>query len=125
MKLFLDQGVPQRAATLLREGGRDAVHASEVELSSAADAVILDWCRNNGAVVVTLDADFHTQVALSRATSPSIVRLRLQGLKGPATARLILEIVDAHQEALAAGALVTVQPGRLRLHRLPITRKDP
>lgn len=122
MKLFLDQGVPRRAAALLREAGREAVHAGEVGLSSADDRVILDWCLANGATVVTLDADFHTLIALSGGTAPSAIRLRIQGLKGPAAARLLLDVVDAHQGELGAGALITLQPSRLRLRRLPIAR---
>jgi predicted nuclease of predicted toxin-antitoxin system len=45
VKLFLDQDVPRRAASLLREAGVDAIHASEVGLSAAADAEIVTWCR--------------------------------------------------------------------------------
>ena len=42
MKVFLDQSVPHRGASLLREAGVSAVHAFEVGLSSADDADILD-----------------------------------------------------------------------------------
>jgi predicted nuclease of predicted toxin-antitoxin system len=44
VKVFLDQGVPRRAAGLLRETGVDAVHAAEVGLSGAEDRVIIEWC---------------------------------------------------------------------------------
>jgi len=123
LKLFLDQGVPRRAADLLREAGRDTVHAGEVGLSSADDRVIVDWCLANGATVVTLDADFHTLIALSGGTAPSAIRIRIQGLKGPAVARLLLDALKVHEGELVAGALVTLQPNRLRLRRLPISRK--
>lgn len=55
---------------VLREAGIEAVHAYEVGLSSAADTEIIAWCRENGAVVVTLDADFHAHIALSGETAP-------------------------------------------------------
>src|SRR2546426_46744 len=71
VRLFLDQGVPRRTAVILREAGVDTVHAGEVGLSMAQD-------RANEAVVVTLDADFHAQIALSGETSPSAIRFRLQ-----------------------------------------------
>ena len=57
MRFLLDQGVPRRAAVLLREAGLDVVHASEQGLAAADDRDIIAWCRDNGAVVVTLDAD--------------------------------------------------------------------
>jgi len=43
----------------------EAAHASELGLSSADDRDIIAWCRTNGAVAVTLDADFHALIALS------------------------------------------------------------
>ena len=122
MKLLLDQDVPRRAATLLREAGVDAVHASEAGLSSADDAEIVAWCRVRGAVAVTLDADLHALIALSGQTTPSTIRMRVQGLKGPEMARILSNVLESRGDALAAGALITVQPGRLRVRRLPITR---
>jgi predicted nuclease of predicted toxin-antitoxin system len=120
VKFLLDQGMPLRAAALLRESAIDAVHASEVGLSSAADRDILDWCRDHAAIAVTLDADFHSLIALSGQAGPSAIRIRRQGLKGPETARLLGEIVTAHAEPLAAGVLISVESTRIRLRRLPI-----
>ena len=99
------------------------MHASELGLSSAEDRDIIAWCRANGAVAVTLDADFHALIALSGETTPSTVRIRIQGLKGPEVAGIIASVLETRGEALAAGALVTVQPGRLRVRRLPIARR--
>ena len=114
MRVLLDQGVPRSAATLLREAGVDALHVADLGMSSADDADILAWCREHAAVAVTLDADFHASIALSGGTTPSAIRLRVQGLKGPEVAR---------QTQLDAGALITVQHGRLRLRSLPVTRQ--
>jgi predicted nuclease of predicted toxin-antitoxin system len=124
VRLLLDQGVPRRAAELLREAGIDADHVGALGMSSAEDADILAWCREHGAVAVTLDADFHAAIALSGATSPSAVRLRVQGLKGPEVARLLLDIISERGAQLTAGALITVQHGRLRLRVLPVARKS-
>ena len=123
MRVLLDQGVPRRAATLLRDAGVDASHVAELGMSSAADAEILAWCREHGAVAVTLDADFHAAIALSGETAPSAIRLRVQGLKGPEVSRLLLDILSAREAQLTAGALITVQHGRLRLRSLPVARR--
>ena len=101
----------------------DAVHASELGLSSAEDRDVIAWCRAYGAVAATLDADFHALIALSGETTPSTVRIRIQGLKGPEVAGIISSVLETQGEALAAGALVTVQPGRLRVRPLPIARR--
>ena len=123
MRLLLDQGVPRRAAALLREAGIDAIHVADLGMSSAEDGHILAWCRENAAVAVTLDADFHAAIALSGETAPSAIRLRVQGLKGPEVARLLVEIMASREAQLAAGLWSPVQHGRLRLRRLPIASK--
>jgi predicted nuclease of predicted toxin-antitoxin system len=120
VKFLLDQGVPFRAATILRQKGLDAVHTSEVGLSAATDAEILSWCSRNGAIAVTLDADFHAQIALSRRASPSSIRLRIQGLKGPDVALMLDALARAHSFELDSGALITVQRHGARIRRLPI-----
>jgi predicted nuclease of predicted toxin-antitoxin system len=124
VRLLLDQGVPRRAAELLREAGIDAAHVGDLGMSSADDVEILAWCREQGATAVTLDADFHAAIALSGATAPSAIRLRVQGLKGPEVARLLLDLVSTREVQLAEGALFTVQHGRLRLRGLPVARKS-
>jgi predicted nuclease of predicted toxin-antitoxin system len=79
MKLLLDQGLPRSAAPLLCQAGIDTVHVGDLGLSTADDAVILQSGRENGRAVVTLDADFHTLLALSGAATPSVIRIRIEG----------------------------------------------
>jgi predicted nuclease of predicted toxin-antitoxin system len=83
MRLVLDQGVPQDAAALLRSLGYDYVHVGEIGMAKAADEEILALSLERNAVVVTLDADFHTILAVSGAQGPSVIRMRLQGLGAP------------------------------------------
>jgi len=74
MKLLLDQGLPRSAAGLLRQEGLDAVHTGECDLSAASDGEILAVARAQGRVVITLDSDFHTILALEGASGPSVIR---------------------------------------------------
>lgn len=121
MKLLLDQGLPRSAAMLLREGGIDTLHVGEIGLAAATDNEILQKGRQDGRVVVTLDADFHALLAFSKALSPSVVRIRIEGLTGPMAANVTREAVLRSKEDLESGALVTVQPGRIRIRRLPLS----
>lgn len=120
MKLLLDQGLPRSAATLLRKAGIDTVHVGEIGYSTADDAMILQRGREEGRIVVTLDADFHALLAHSQASSPSVIRIRIEGLHGPKAAGLIENVLTHCGEDLARGAVVTVQPGRMRIRRLPL-----
>jgi predicted nuclease of predicted toxin-antitoxin system len=121
MKLLLDQGLPRSAAILLREGGIDTLHVGEIGLAATTDNEILQRGRQEGRVVVTLDADFHSLLAFSKAVSPSVIRIRIEGLTGPMAANVIREAALRSKEDLENGALVTVQPGRIRIRRLPLS----
>jgi predicted nuclease of predicted toxin-antitoxin system len=122
MKLLLDQGLPRSAAALLRESGIDAVHVGEIGYSSVDDAVILQKGRDENRTVVTLDADFHTLLALEGAVSPSVIRIRMEGLTGKGAADLMQAVLFHCGEDLERGAMVTVQRGRIRVRWLPILR---
>jgi predicted nuclease of predicted toxin-antitoxin system len=67
MKLLLDQGAPRSAAAILRRDGFDALHTGEVGMAESTDAEIIHWATIEDRVVVTLDADFHTILALARS----------------------------------------------------------
>ena len=121
MKLLLDQGLPQSTARLLCETGIETVHVSEIGYSRAEDAIILERGRQEDRVVVTLDADFHALLALSGATSPSVIRIRVEGLKGENAANLIRTVLMQCEEDLKQGAVVTVERRRIRVRRLPLT----
>jgi predicted nuclease of predicted toxin-antitoxin system len=91
-------------------------------LAAADDGTILEYAREHGRIVVTLDADFHAQLALSAAARPSVVRIRIEGLRAEALARLLLHILEQCGEDLKRGAVVSVTEGGIRLRRLPVLR---
>ena len=124
MRLLLDQGLPRTAADLLRQAGIDAIHVGEIAYTTAADADILQRGRDDERVVVTLDADFHMLLALTAATTPSVIRIRIEGLRADALAALLQSVVSQCTDDLVEGAAVSVQERHLRIRRLPIARRD-
>jgi predicted nuclease of predicted toxin-antitoxin system len=89
MKLLLDQGLPRTAAKLLSEAGVETIHVGDVGYASADDANIIEFARQGGFVIVTLDADFHALLALSGAIAPSVIRIRMEGLRSEALTSLL------------------------------------
>jgi predicted nuclease of predicted toxin-antitoxin system len=79
MRLLLDQGLPRSTAHHLDAAGVESAHVGEKGLATASDAKIIDFARQGGWIVVTLDADFHALLALSGATGPCVVRIRIEG----------------------------------------------
>ncbi len=125
VRLLLDQGLPRSAGDHLRPHGLDVNHTGDIGLSTAEDEAILRYAVADDRIVVTLDADFHRLMALSGATRPSVIRIRMEGLRGEELARLLLDVLRACADDLAHGALVSVQEDGMRLRRLPIARISP
>ncbi|MDP1563331.1 MAG: hypothetical protein Q8M16_18270 [Pirellulaceae bacterium] len=73
--------------------------------------------------MVTLDADFHALLALSGALFPSVIRIRIEGMKGEQVASIIQRVEAAAMSDLVSGAAVTVTERRIALRRLPLSAK--
>lgn len=118
--LILDQGLPRSAARIFREMGWDALHTGDIGMANASDHAILEYARTYDRIIITLDADFHTILALSNAKNPSVVRLRLQGLKGQDIVDLLLQNWQSMSDHLEKGAMVSITGSLLRIKKLPV-----
>lgn len=125
IRALLDQGLPRSSVGLLRNAGWDVIHVGDIGLAAASDAQILERAGTDGRMVVTLDADFHRLLAISGARVPSVVRVREEGLTAGPLARLPADAVARAEQALAAGALVTVTARAVRIRALPIVPARP
>jgi predicted nuclease of predicted toxin-antitoxin system len=96
------------------------VHTSTIGMTTASDQDILERARREGEIVATLDADFHALLALSNAAAPSVIRVRIEGLKGSDVAAIVSRVVAACEEDLVAGAMVTIDPSSIRVRSLPL-----
>ncbi len=121
MKLLLDQGTPRSAAAILRNIGIDTIHTGEAGLSEAEDGEIIRRAALEDRIVVTLDADFHRLLALAQARRPSVIRLRVQGLKAEEFSELIQNVLSQCPDDLDAGAMISVSNLQVRVRRLPLS----
>jgi len=121
MKLLLDQGTPRSAAAILRGAGFDAVHTGEIGLAEAEDSEIIRRASEQNRVVVTLDADFHAQLALKQACEPSVIRIRVEGLRGESFSVLLENVLRQCADDLKAGALISVNEFQIRIRHLPVS----
>jgi len=122
-RLLLDQGLPYSTAGRLQQSGWDVTHACDAQLSRASDERILSYARREQRVVVTLDADFHALLAVTDADSPSVIRIRREGLPGAELAALLQRIWPQIEESARKGAMITVTEKAVRIHRLPASPK--
>jgi predicted nuclease of predicted toxin-antitoxin system len=120
MKLLLDQGLPRSAAAALCDSGIDTIHVGEIGMSEAEDVDIIQRAREKGRIVATLDADFHTLLALEGVITPSSIRIRIERLRAQALTDLLLIVLAECGEDLEQGSAITVEPSRIRIRRLPL-----
>jgi predicted nuclease of predicted toxin-antitoxin system len=120
VRLLLDNGIPRSAVSLLIAGGTGAAHVGELGMASAADQVILDYALTAQFVIVTLDADFHTLLAVRGLRGPSVIRIRIEGLKGMEIAKILSQTLRQFNDELLAGAVLSVGRRIARCHLLPL-----
>lgn len=121
MKLLIDESLARHVATLLVEAGHDAVHVAERELLGAHDEAVLATANQEGRALVTADTDFGTLLALTSTARPSVILLRRPGRRAQQRADAVLSATSAAGADLEHGAMVVVEPDRLRVRALPIT----
>lgn len=121
-RLLLDQGLPRGTARLLNAQGWDVVHVGDVGMSRATDRDVLALAEQDMRVCVTLDADFHTLLAVSGAPRPSAVRIRIEGLDAIRLSELIVRIWPQIEAELEQGIAATVDGRKIRFRRLPLRK---
>ena len=123
-RILLDQGLSPSAAVTLRADGWDAVHVLDVGLDRAEDLQILSFAQREDRTCVTLDHDFHAHLAILRSAGPSVVLIRIEGLKALGQVRLIRSVWETCEKDLAAGAAVSVDEKTIRVRKLPLRQSS-
>lgn len=121
MKLLLDTCVWGHARKELALGGHDAVWAGDWP-EDPGDEEILTRAYDEGRILVTLDKDFGEHAIVRRMPHCGIVRL--VGFAARQQAAACARVLERHGKELLTGAIVTVEPGRLRF-RPPDAARGP
>ena len=124
MKFLVDNALSPEVARGLRTLGHDAVHVRDLGLAAATDQAVLRKAREGGQVLLSADTDFGMLLARGRQQRPSFVLFRHGTPRRPhLQVRILQEVLPRIEEALAKGAVVTVEPLRVRVRPLPISRE--
>jgi predicted nuclease of predicted toxin-antitoxin system len=120
MKILIDMNLTPKWVDSLKESDIEAVHWSTVGSPDAADREIMDYARINEYIVFTHDLDFGDILAVTNAKGPSVIQIRTQNTTPQALKPMLLKALDQFGERLETGALVTVDPSKMRARILPL-----
>jgi predicted nuclease of predicted toxin-antitoxin system len=120
MKLVVDMNLSPDWTPVLVRAGHVAAHWSSIGAPTAKDREILMWARERQHVVFTHDLDFGAILAATEADSPSVIQVRTQDPTPEHCRHIVVDTLSRHADALAAGALVSVDENRARVHLLPL-----
>jgi predicted nuclease of predicted toxin-antitoxin system len=112
MRLLLDSCVWGKASPELRAAGHDVVWVGDWP-EDPGDEEILINAHSDDRILITLDNDFGELAVARGMPHRGIVRLVNIGARSQAAA--CLRIIELHGKELSQGAIVTAEPGRLRI----------
>jgi predicted nuclease of predicted toxin-antitoxin system len=112
VKLLVDGCVAASARTVLSEAGHEVESVAEW-LSDPGDLAILAHAVDHQQSVVTLDKDFG-ELAIVRGIRHRGI-LRLVDIRAARQGAAAVSAISTHGTLLAKGAIVTVEPGRVRV----------
>ena len=124
MKLLVDANLSPDWVAWLKSLGFEAARWYAVGIKSASDMEIMAFAAEHGFTVLTRDLDFGTMLLQLEATRPSVIQIRANPADPSGTGDQVVRALRALEPELASGALVTVDPKRVRARLLPFRRTD-
>ncbi|MCP5523097.1 MAG: DUF5615 family PIN-like protein [Verrucomicrobiales bacterium] len=120
MRILIDMNLSPDWTRVFIENGWQAVHWVDVGSPSAPDRELMEWARNASYVVFTQDLDFGTLLATTGASAPSVVQLRCEDTRPASMSGMVVAALRGQESQLAGGALMTIDPRKMRLTLLPL-----
>ena len=117
MKFKIDENLPVELAELLASAGHDALTVLSQGLGGRPDSTVIQVCREEDRVLVTLDTDFADIRTYPPHQSPGVVVLRPRWQDKPHVLNLFRrEVVPRLDKEPLAHRLWIVEETRLRIH---------
>ena len=120
MTFLLDQGLPRSTVQELKKHSIEAVHVGDLEMAAATDREIMEKASTLNAAIITLDSDFHSILAAMQITRTSVIRIRIEGMKAPAMAKVIMDTISVAKQEIESGSAISVTEKGIRIHKLPL-----
>ena len=117
MRVKLDENITAAAKALIAQHGHEVDTVADEGLAGATDSVLIEACRSDARMLVTLDVGFGNLRAYQPGTHNGIVLLRLADQRPDATLDVLRRFLIGHVLDELAGALIVVSDDRVRIRR--------
>jgi predicted nuclease of predicted toxin-antitoxin system len=118
MRFLIDEDLPRSLARRILAAGIEALDVRDAGLRGRPDSEIAARAREEGRVLVSADLGFANILSYPTGSHPGIVIARFPSETPVSTLNdaIVAAIAGLSQEEIR-GALVVVEPGRIRLRR--------
>jgi predicted nuclease of predicted toxin-antitoxin system len=120
MKILVDMNLSPRWVDFLSGNGIETVHWSSIGSPDAPDTGIVAYAQAHGFVILTNDLDFGFILAISHSKKPSVIQIRTGALGPDRIGGRVLGALKTLSANIEEGAMVTVDPHKVRVHLLPM-----
>ena len=114
MKFKIDENLPIEGAELLRAAGFEADTVDQERLSGSLDSVLLEFCRTEMRILLSIDLDFADVRAYPPGTHPGIIVFRSKQQDKETLISLLKRLLPVLRERSPAGQLWIVETDRVR-----------
>jgi hypothetical protein len=122
MRFLADESCDFAAVRALRTAGHDVGAVSE-STSRSEDLVVLARARDEHRILLTEGKDFGQLVYAAAHESIGVILIRFPADARPALPEAVAELVATRGTQLV-GSFVVLEPGRVRIGRLPPTSRN-
>lgn len=120
LTFLADMPVSHDTVDALRGRGYDVIHARDLGLHRADDEDILQEATEQGRVVLTMDLDFGTLLAMSGKVCPGVIIFRLPFSTPEQVTALLLAALNALPEDQVLRHILIIEEQQVRSRPLPI-----
>jgi predicted nuclease of predicted toxin-antitoxin system len=125
VRFLVDNALSPIVAEVLGASEHDVLHVRQLDMQRADDEVIFTFAAEDRRIVISVDLDFGTLLALGHGTEPLAILLRRVAHWSPEQqAVLILANLAQLSASLESGCCAVIEPARVRVHALPIGGAD-
>lgn len=114
MKFKIDENLPAEYAAELQAAGYDAQTVGVEALTGSEDTVLLEHCKQEGRILITLDLGFSNIQLYPPHSHPGIVVLRPPSQDKSTLLSLLQRLLWAFADKSLAGQLWVVEADRIR-----------